>query len=53
LPDQPDVMFNQFAGYITVDVIQKRKLFYYFVEAVKEPASKPVILWLNGGKLSG
>ncbi|WJX29335.1 hypothetical protein P8452_17989 [Trifolium repens] len=49
LPDQPDVMFNQFAGYITVDVIQKRKLFYYFVEAVKEPASKPVILWLNGG----
>ncbi|PNX62928.1 serine carboxypeptidase 45-like protein, partial [Trifolium pratense] len=50
LPDQPDdVKFNQFAGYITVDVIQQRKLFYYFVEAVEEPASKPVVLWLNGG----
>ncbi|GAU48931.1 hypothetical protein TSUD_373400 [Trifolium subterraneum] len=37
-------MFNQFAGYMAVDVIQQRKLFYYFVEATKEPASKPVFV---------
>lgn len=49
LPQQPKVEFQQYAGYITVDQVQKRALFYYFVEAEVEPASKPVVLWLNGG----
>jgi serine carboxypeptidase-like clade 2 len=49
LPQQPKVKFQQYAGYITVDEVQKRALFYYFVEAEVEPASKPVVLWLNGG----
>lgn len=49
LPQQPKVEFQQYAGYITVDEVQKRALFYYFVEAEVEPASKPVVLWLNGG----
>ncbi|XP_058751508.1 serine carboxypeptidase-like 45 [Vicia villosa] len=49
LPQQPKVEFQQYAGYITVDEVQKRSLFYYFVEAEVEPASKPVVLWLNGG----
>lgn len=49
LPQQPKVGFQQYAGYITVDEVQKRALFYYFVEAEVEPASKPVVLWLNGG----
>lgn len=49
LPQQPKVGFQQYAGYITVDEMQKRALFYYFVEAEVEPASKPVVLWLNGG----
>ncbi|PNX82305.1 serine carboxypeptidase 45-like protein, partial [Trifolium pratense] len=31
LPDQPEVDFQQFAGYITVDEINQRNLFYYFV----------------------
>lgn len=49
LPEQPPVKFQQYGGYITVDELQKRALFYYFVEAEVEPASKPVVLWLNGG----
>ncbi|XP_019442927.1 PREDICTED: serine carboxypeptidase-like 45 isoform X2 [Lupinus angustifolius] len=49
LPGQPPVKFKQYAGYITVDKEQQRALFYYFVEAEVEPASKPLVLWLNGG----
>ncbi|KDP37687.1 hypothetical protein JCGZ_06344 [Jatropha curcas] len=49
LPGQPQVSFQQYAGYITVDEKQQRALFYYFVEAETNPASKPLVLWLNGG----
>ncbi|KAJ7972098.1 Carboxypeptidase [Quillaja saponaria] len=49
LPGQPQVNFQQYAGYITIDNKQQRSLFYYFVEAEKYPTSKPVVLWLNGG----
>ena len=52
LPGQPQVCFQQFAGYITVDEKQNRALFYYFVEAESQPASKPLVLWLNGGKIT-
>ncbi|CAK9172923.1 unnamed protein product [Ilex paraguariensis] len=34
------VNFKQYAG---------RNLFYYFAEAVQDPSSKPLLLWLNGG----
>ncbi|KAK1358003.1 Carboxypeptidase [Heracleum sosnowskyi] len=50
LPGQPQVGFQQFSGYVTVDSNKKeRALFYYFVEAEIDPASKPLVLWLNGG----
>ncbi|KAK6149024.1 hypothetical protein DH2020_016549 [Rehmannia glutinosa] len=49
LPGQPKVNFQQYSGYITIDEKQKRSYFYYFVEAEIEPASKPLVLWLNGG----
>ncbi|KAK7396048.1 hypothetical protein VNO78_16759 [Psophocarpus tetragonolobus] len=49
LPGQPKVKFHQYSGYITVDDQHQRALFYYFVEAEKDPTSKPLILWLNGG----
>ncbi|XP_068656502.1 serine carboxypeptidase-like 45 isoform X1 [Aristolochia californica] len=49
LPGQPPVSFQQFAGYVTVDEKKRRALFYYFVEAEIDPASKPLVLWLNGG----
>lgn len=51
LPGQPTVRFRQYAGYVDVDVKAGRSLFYYFVEADKEPDKKPLSLWLNGGWL--
>ena len=52
LPGQPQVSFRQYGGYITIDEKQQRALFYYFAEAETEPASKPLVLWLNGGKFT-
>ncbi|XP_022886757.1 serine carboxypeptidase-like 45 [Olea europaea var. sylvestris] len=49
LPGQPTLQFQQFSGYVTVDDRKQRALFYYFVEAEKDPSSKPLVLWLNGG----
>jgi serine carboxypeptidase-like clade 2 len=50
LPGQPPrVNFDQYSGYVTVSEQHFRELFYYFVEAPYEAASKPLILWLNGG----
>ena len=50
LPGQPPrVNFEQYAGYVTVDEEHGRALFYYFVESPYDTASKPLVLWLNGG----
>ncbi|XP_042439625.1 serine carboxypeptidase-like 45 [Zingiber officinale] len=49
LPGQPQVSFQQFSGYITVDELKGRALFYYFAEAEFDPSTKPLVLWLNGG----
>ncbi|KAL3512109.1 hypothetical protein ACH5RR_024826 [Cinchona calisaya] len=49
LPGQPQVGFQQFSGYVTVDDKKGKYLFYYFVEAEIDCASKPLVLWLNGG----
>ncbi|XP_060168931.1 serine carboxypeptidase-like 45 [Lycium barbarum] len=49
LPGQPQVGFQHFSGYVTVDDKKQKALFYYFVEAETDPASKPLVLWLNGG----
>lgn len=52
LPGQPpNVSFSQYSGYVTVDKIAGRALFYWFIEAPadKKPESKPLVLWLNGG----
>jgi len=51
LPGQPPVGFAQYAGYVPVDDAGKRSLFYYFAEAEADPAAKPLVLWLNGGKI--
>lgn len=50
LPGQPQVHFQQFSGYVQVDDEDPRALFYYFVESVNDSASKPLVLWLNGGR---
>ncbi|GLT37867.1 hypothetical protein SLA2020_121530 [Shorea laevis] len=49
LPGQPPVVFQQYSGYVTVDDKKQKSLFYYFAEAEVDPASKPLVLWLNGG----
>ena len=51
LPGQPPVGFRQYAGYITVDDVHQRSMFYYFVEAEGDYMSKPLVLWLQGGML--
>ncbi|KAG8368332.1 hypothetical protein BUALT_Bualt15G0034600 [Buddleja alternifolia] len=48
LPGQPNVNFDQYSGYVTVDPTAGRALFYYFTEA-EDSSSKPLVLWLNGG----
>lgn len=51
LPGQPEgVDFNHYSGYVTVDPRAGRALFYYFVESPQDSATKPLVLWLNGGK---
>lgn len=49
LPGQPHVGFRQYSGYVTVGARNRKALFYYFAEAELDPASKPLVLWLNGG----
>ncbi|XP_047337263.1 serine carboxypeptidase-like 27 [Impatiens glandulifera] len=52
LPGQPKgIKFSQFSGYITVNEKAGRSLFYWLIESPnnKKPATKPLILWLNGG----
>ncbi|KAH7655703.1 Peptidase S10 serine carboxypeptidase protein, partial [Dioscorea alata] len=50
MPGQPNgMLFNQYAGYVTVDVKAGRALFYYFVESPQNSSTKPLVLWLNGG----
>lgn len=51
LPGQPDgVNFDHYSGYVTVDPEAGRALFYYFVESPYYSSTKPLVLWLNGGK---
>ena len=49
LPGQPKVSFQQFSGYVTVNEAAGRALFYWLTEAVQDPLSKPLVVWLNGG----
>lgn len=52
LPGQPTVGFKQYAGYVTVNEKHGRALFYWFFEATSEPEKRPLLLWLNGGKIN-
>lgn len=38
---------NSYAGYVDLDDVTH--MFFYFVEARKNPDSAPLTLWLNGG----
>ena len=50
LPGQPPVAFAQFSGYVTVNEERGRALFYWLTEADGDAATKPLVLWLNGGQ---
>ena len=53
LPGQPQgVDFDQYAGYVTVDARAGRALFYYLVESPHNSSTKPLVLWLNGGRIT-
>ncbi|XP_027350678.1 serine carboxypeptidase-like 25 isoform X2 [Abrus precatorius] len=49
LPGQPKVSFQQFSGYVTVNKVAGRALFYWLTEAPQNPLTKPLVIWLNGG----
>jgi serine carboxypeptidase-like clade 2 len=53
VPRVPGQAFNtsfaHYAGYVTVSEERAAALFYWFFESATEPASKPLVLWLNGG----
>ncbi|XVF58431.1 hypothetical protein PTKIN_Ptkin07bG0066300 [Pterospermum kingtungense] len=49
LPGQPKVSFQQYSGYVTVNKVAGRALFYWLTEAANYPLSKPLVIWLNGG----
>ncbi|KAF4390145.1 hypothetical protein G4B88_005063 [Cannabis sativa] len=50
LPGQTfNVGFEHYSGYVTVNKESERALFYWFIEALEDPDSKPLVLWLNGG----
>ncbi|CAN0909095.1 Serine carboxypeptidase-like 34 [Linum grandiflorum] len=49
LPGQPEVNFEQYAGYVTVNETHGRALFYWFFEATQNVQRQPLLLWLNGG----
>ncbi|XP_024972919.1 serine carboxypeptidase-like 27 [Cynara cardunculus var. scolymus] len=52
LPGQPpNVDFSQYSGYVTVNQQSGRSLFYWLTEspANRDPKSRPLVLWLNGG----
>ncbi|KAG9455922.1 hypothetical protein H6P81_000430 [Aristolochia fimbriata] len=50
LPGQDfNVDFAHYSGYVTVNEKAGRALFYWFFEAVEDPSTKPLVIWLNGG----
>ncbi|KAI3425588.1 Carboxypeptidase, partial [Psidium guajava] len=49
LPGQPQVEFDHYSGYVTVDELAGRAFLYYLAEAPRDKDSLPLLLWLNGG----
>ncbi|PIN01835.1 Serine carboxypeptidases (lysosomal cathepsin A) [Handroanthus impetiginosus] len=40
---------KHYSGYVTLEGIPPKNLFYYFAVSEKDPVRDPVVLWLNGG----
>ena len=41
--------FDMFSGYLTVNATHGRALFYWFAESAGNPATDPVLVWMQGG----
>ena len=41
--------FDQYTGYVTIDAELGKEYFYWFVESQNDPATDPVVLWMQGG----
>lgn len=46
-----DIKFKTFSGYLSVPGVTptSKKMHYWFVESLSNPASDPIALWTNGG----
>ncbi|MCO5549406.1 hypothetical protein L7F22_002877 [Adiantum nelumboides] len=40
---------QHYAGYVTIEEMVGRNLYYYFVTSSNSPSTDPVLLWMNGG----
>lgn len=49
LPGQPAVDFPMYSGYVSVDELAGRALFYWLQEVPPGAQPAPLVLWLNGG----
>ncbi|EYU37768.1 hypothetical protein MIMGU_mgv1a019398mg [Erythranthe guttata] len=47
-PGAEETSVCQYGGYVAVDQNKETSMFYYFAEAANHPATKPLVLWLNG-----
>lgn len=52
LPGQPrgGPAFAQYMGYVTIDSARGKAFYYALVEAQESAETRPLVLWLNGGK---
>ena len=49
LPGLEQPAFKHYSGYLNADDSKNRFWHYWFVESRSEPATDPLVLWLNGG----
>ena len=42
------ITFNQYSGFISLDEMETRNIFYWFVESRSDPVNDPIIFWTNG-----
>ena len=43
--------FKMYSGYVPVDEVMGKNLFYWFVESERDPKNDPLLVWMNGGML--
>ena len=49
LPGLSGFPTKHWAGMLTSDPTNQGRLFYWLIEAAKQPEAAPLVIWLNGG----